>query len=73
MFRFRIRGIQHIIFYALPEYERFYVELLSSLEGQNASCTVLFTPLDVLSLERVVGYSRCIKMIKSNKAAFMFC
>ena len=43
-------------------------------DGQQAQCTssVLFSPFDVLELQRVVGAKRAAKMAKGVKDTFMF-
>eukprot|EP00850_Spirogloea_muscicola_P022785 SM000311S11931 [mRNA] locus=s311:106610:112559:- [translate_table: standard] len=47
--RYRLRGIQELIFYSLPDNAHFYAELLNLLEGAaNPRCTVLFTKFDKL-------------------------
>lgn len=76
--RFMIRGAHHLIFYGLPEYAHFYPELVNLLEEAEAqaevtSCLVLFTRLEALALERIVGTERCRHMLTSDKATFLFC
>ena len=59
-----------------------YAELLSSLaseeggradEFHQATVTVLFSRFDALQLERVVGSTRCKKLLKPQTTTFMFC
>ncbi|KAI3805580.1 hypothetical protein L1987_28095 [Smallanthus sonchifolius] len=41
--RFKIRGIQNLIIYSLPERKEFYPEIVNMLEGSHSmNCTVLF-------------------------------
>jgi len=75
----RIRGIQNIIFYGLPDHANFFSEMLNNLappkgeEGSDVSCTILYTKYDRLKLERVVGVSRVQKLCNSMKSdTFMF-
>ncbi|KAJ3164602.1 hypothetical protein HDU88_005249 [Geranomyces variabilis] len=74
--RYHIRGMRHIVFYALPEYGEYYSEMVNMLEegktGEAVSCTVLYTKYDRLRLERVVGSKRVARMCEGEKDAFMF-
>ncbi|KAJ3171913.1 hypothetical protein HDU87_008163 [Geranomyces variabilis] len=74
--RYHIRGMRHIVFYALPEYGEYYAEMVNMLEegktGEAVSCTVLYTKYDRLRLERVVGTKRVARMCEGEKDAFMF-
>lgn len=56
--RFRIRGVRDVVFYAIPEHEAFYPEILSMVEtGPTGHGTVqaLFSAWDALALRRLVG------------------
>ncbi|KAL9421063.1 hypothetical protein AB3S75_038596 [Citrus x aurantiifolia] len=72
--RYKIRGIQNLIIYSLPERKEFYPEIVNMLEGShNMTCTVLFSRFDMLRLERIVGSAPAKKMVKSEKGVFVFC
>ncbi|XP_044488167.1 U3 small nucleolar RNA-associated protein 25 [Mangifera indica] len=72
--RYKIRGIQNLIMYSLPERKEFYPEIVNMLEGShNMTCTVLFSRFDMLRLERIVGSAPAKKMVKSEKGVFAFC
>ncbi|PRW59313.1 U3 small nucleolar RNA-associated 25 [Chlorella sorokiniana] len=76
--RHRIRGAKSILFYQLPEHPQFYAEVLNLLEegeaGETPTVTVVFSKVDALRLERVVGSARATKMLKSKKTGtFLFC
>ncbi|KAJ9550639.1 hypothetical protein OSB04_014684 [Centaurea solstitialis] len=86
--RYKIRGIQNLIIYSLPERKEFYPEAWSSnynfslyymgivnmLEGSHSmNCTVLFSRFDLLRLERVVGTVSAKRMVTSDKRIFTFC
>ncbi|EFN57411.1 hypothetical protein CHLNCDRAFT_142850 [Chlorella variabilis] len=76
--RHRIRGAKHILFYQLPEHAHFYSELLNLMEegegGEMPTVTVVFSKVDALRLERVVGTARSAKMLKNRKTStFLFC
>uniref|UniRef100_A0A2N9IAE3 U3 small nucleolar RNA-associated protein 25 n=1 Tax=Fagus sylvatica TaxID=28930 RepID=A0A2N9IAE3_FAGSY len=46
-YRYKIRGIQNLIVYSLPERKEFYPEIVNMLDGShNLSCTVLFSRFD---------------------------
>ncbi|KAJ4711566.1 U3 small nucleolar RNA-associated protein 25-like [Melia azedarach] len=72
--RYKIRGIQNLIIYSLPERKEFYPEIVNMLEGShNMTCTVLFSLFDMLRLERIVGSGPAKRMVKSEKGVFVFC
>jgi len=73
--RFRLRGIQNIIFYSPPAFEVFYPELVNLInmsEDTGGTVTCLFGRQDRLALQRIVGTSRAERLITSDKQTFMF-
>ncbi|RKP19244.1 DNA repair exonuclease, partial [Rozella allomycis CSF55] len=52
--RYRIRGIEQIFFYQLPDNGTFYSEIINFLEEKSQICA-LFSKYDVLKLNQVVG------------------
>ncbi|KAK9068656.1 hypothetical protein SSX86_012771 [Deinandra increscens subsp. villosa] len=73
-YRYKIRGIQNLIIYSLPERKEFYPEIVNMLEGSHSmNCTVLFSRFDLLRLERIVGTGPAKRMVKSDKRIFTFC
>ncbi|KNA06182.1 hypothetical protein SOVF_183420 [Spinacia oleracea] len=71
--RYKIRGIQNLIIYSLPERKEFYPEVLNMLEGsRDMTSTVLFSRFDQLRLERIVGSAAAKKMTSSEKGLFIF-
>jgi U3 small nucleolar RNA-associated protein 25 len=44
----------------------------SMVQSVSASCLVLFTKFEAHALERVVGSANCSKMVKGEKATFLF-
>ena len=82
--RHAIKGAKHIIFLGLPEQCEYYADHANTMSlasdptgggdgaGGSLSCLSLFTRYDSHSLERVVGTSNCLRMIKSEKSTFMF-
>ncbi|XP_009780141.1 protein NUCLEOLAR FACTOR 1 [Nicotiana sylvestris] len=69
--RYKIRGMQNLIIYSLPERKEFYPEVVNMLQG--SACTVLFSRFDQLRLERIVGTAAAKRMITSDKGVFVFC
>lgn len=68
--RYKIRGIQNLIIYSLPERKEFYPEIVNMLQGTD--CTVLFSRFDMLQLGRIVGSSAAKRMISSVEGTFVF-
>ncbi|XP_066359435.1 protein NUCLEOLAR FACTOR 1-like isoform X1 [Miscanthus floridulus] len=72
--RYKIRGTKHLLIYSLPGRNEFYPELVNMLdESENRKCNVLFSRLDLLKLERIVGTSSTRRLISSDKGMFVFC
>ncbi|XP_019428789.1 PREDICTED: U3 small nucleolar RNA-associated protein 25 [Lupinus angustifolius] len=72
--RYKIRGVQNLIIYSLPERKEFYPEIVNMLDGSdNMACTVLFSFLDKLRLERIVGTAPAKRMVAAKKGVFVFC
>ncbi|AQK39226.1 U3 small nucleolar RNA-associated protein 25 [Zea mays] len=72
--RYKIRGTKHLLVYSLPGRKEFYPELVNMLgESENRKCNVLFSRLDLLKLERIVGKSSARRLISSEKGMFVFC
>ncbi|XP_076841849.1 U3 small nucleolar RNA-associated protein 25 homolog isoform X2 [Brachyhypopomus gauderio] len=76
--RYTIKGIQNLIFYALPTYAHFYSEVcnmlqVGSLEGvASLTCTVLYSRYDAHRLAGVVGGERAAHMLRSKKSVHLF-
>ncbi|CAL5077273.1 unnamed protein product [Urochloa decumbens] len=71
--RYKIRGTKHLLIYSLPGRKEFYPELVNMLgESENRKCNVLFSRLDLLKLERIVGTSSARRLISSDKSMFVF-
>jgi len=81
-FRRRIKAAREICFYSLPEHANFYPELVSYLAGSRAvagsavsvqetahvaGVSALFSKLDALKLERIVGTARASKMTANTE------
>lgn len=69
---------QDAVFYQLPTHPQFYEEILNQVQESEAgglpTITVLFSALDALRLERVVGRQRAARMLKpSSNSTFLFC
>ncbi|KAL6553242.1 hypothetical protein OROGR_007084 [Orobanche gracilis] len=72
-YRYKIRGVQNLIIYSLPERKEFYTEIVNLLEESDSMNTrVLFSRLDLLKLERIVGSAAAKRMVDSEKGVFVF-
>ncbi|KAM9477469.1 U3 small nucleolar RNA-associated protein 25 homolog [Clarias gariepinus] len=79
--RYSIRGIQNVIFYALPTYAHFYSEVCNMLqlggsEGVASSasftCTALYSRYDAHRLAAIAGAERAASMTQSSKSVHLF-
>jgi len=73
--RYRLKGIHNIIFYSPPQYPQFYSELINLIENRNnaaSSCVLLFSAIESLYLERILGTRRCRQLIRSAKSTHLF-
>ena len=74
--RYRLKGVKKVIMYGLPENPKFYKEIVGfylgasiaagKLDARSASIRALFSRLDILKLERIVGTGRHLSMLKHN-------
>lgn len=74
----RLRGIRDLHFYQPPMHAVFYEELLNQVQESEAgglpTATTMFSALDLLRLERVVGAKRADRMVQPKaNATFLFC
>ena len=76
--RYRIRGVGHIVFYALPQYNWCYEELVNAMEAGVAGvtgsglCVALYCAYDARELERIVGTQRSLTMLSGERTTHMF-
>ncbi|KAL8728971.1 MAG: hypothetical protein Q9166_005066 [cf. Caloplaca sp. 2 TL-2023] len=81
--RYRLKGVKRVIFYGLPENPLFYREIVSDYLGsysldpnagqrQYASVRCLFSKLDLLKLERIVGTKRYLSLLSEKGDTFDF-
>ena len=77
-----VRGVSHALFYGVPDDPRFYSDVVSWVGARGRAvgdapaggrATTLFTRLDALALERVVGRDRAKRMVKGDEAVYVFC
>ncbi|KAI9021924.1 digestive organ expansion factor [Hyaloraphidium curvatum] len=57
--RYRIKGVNRVLFYSLPEHPSFYSDMLRLIPPSGGGSSVaMFCKLDRLKLERIVGTER---------------
>ena len=74
--RYHLRGVRKVIMYGLPDNPIFYHEVVggflgssiaeAKVEAGDASVRSLFSRLDVLKLERIVGTERYISLLRNK-------
>ena len=74
--RYRLRGVQRVIIYGLPENPIFYQEVVGGYLGRTLAeggsiaggngVRSLFSKFDILKLERIVGTERYISLLKER-------
>ena len=74
--RYHLKGVKRIVMYGLPENPLFYREIVEGYLGASiaaaklnmteASMRALFSKLDMLKLERIVGSSRLMAMLNEK-------
>ena len=74
--RYRLRGVQKVIMYGLPENPIFYQEVVGGYLGRTLAeggmlasgngVRCLFSRFDILKLERIVGTERYISLLKDR-------
>ena len=73
-YRFKLRGIRHIVFYSLPTYAEFYPEIVGFLEEmaatESVTCTAVYSQFDSLALCRIVGSRQAYFMTTSMDSTF---
>jgi U3 small nucleolar RNA-associated protein 25 len=71
-FRYKIRGIRNLIFYAPPDHPQFFTELLSypfldeGVEASDITCLVLHSKYDWFRLERIAGTDGAVELIRTS-------
>ena len=74
--RYRIQGVNKVIMYGMPENPIFYREIVGGylgasfsravLDEHEADVKILYSKLDALKLERIVGSDRYLTMLNEN-------
>lgn len=74
--RYHLKGVKKVIMYGLPENPTFYKDIVqgflsssvnsAQVDAREATVRALFSRLDILKLERVVGSSRYLSMLNEK-------
>ncbi|KAL8961039.1 MAG: hypothetical protein Q9193_002352 [Seirophora villosa] len=80
--RYRLKGVKRVILYGLPENPVFYREIVgdflgfsiaqAAVEPHRTSVRCLFSKLDLLKLERIVGSERYLSLLSEKGDMFDF-
>lgn len=80
--RYHLKGVERVLFYGLPENPLFYPEVVggflsssisqAKVDSQRVSVRCLFSKLDLLKLERIVGTKRYLSMVSERGDTFDF-
>ncbi|KAG8528117.1 uncharacterized protein KY384_007033 [Bacidia gigantensis] len=75
--RYHLKGVRRVVMYGLPENPLFYKEMVEgylsasvitgNLDLKEANVRILFSKLDMLKLERVVGSKRHLSMLQGKE------
>ncbi|KYQ88490.1 putative glutamic acid-rich region containing protein [Tieghemostelium lacteum] len=72
-YRYKIKGIKHIVFFGLPQITEYYSEMLNMITDSEGTVTSIYSQKDKIALESIVGTSRSFKMMDSDKSTHLFC
>lgn len=74
--RYHLKGVKRVVMYGLPENPIFYNEIIGGFLGASVAAAkvgeretnvkALFSRLDILKLERIVGSARYLSMLKEK-------
>ena len=74
--RYHLKGVRRVVMYGLPENPIFYKEVVGGflgssitsamLNARETSVRIMFSRLDALKLERIVGTGRLLQMLKEK-------
>ncbi|KAL8937723.1 MAG: hypothetical protein Q9211_003536 [Gyalolechia sp. 1 TL-2023] len=80
--RYHLKGVKRVILYGLPENPLFYPEIVggflrssisqAKVDSHRVSVRCLFSKLDLLRLERIVGSKRYLSMVSERGDTFDF-
>ncbi|KAL8696214.1 MAG: hypothetical protein Q9201_007770 [Fulgogasparrea decipioides] len=80
--RYRLKGVKKVILYGLPENSLFYQEIVggflgsgiaeAKVDSRHVNVRCLFSKLDLLKLERVVGTKRYLSLLSEKGDTFEF-
>jgi len=71
--RYRLRGVQSVLFYSLPIYPHFYPEIVNMISvSGDSECLVFYTQFDALRLNAIVGAVRSHRMLQSVRDTHLF-
>lgn len=80
--RYHLKGVKRIALYGLPENPLFYLEIVggflgasisqATVDSRRAIVRCLFSRLDLLKLERIVGTKRCLALLREKGDTFDF-
>lgn len=69
--RYRIKGVEQLIFYALPEHAEYFSEWCGFIQPGSGetkvSIPVLVSPYDYLRIERIIGTKRIQQLFNQDK------
>lgn len=80
--RYHLKGVKRVMLYGLPENPLFYREIVGGflgssisqalVDGHGANVSSLFSKLDLLRLERIVGTKRYLSLLSEKGDTFDF-
>jgi len=69
--RYKLKDVQHVIFYEPPLYSECYTHYLNMVTAEEGTSTLIYNKFDGTRLERLLGSTQCNAMMSSQLTTHM--